>query len=352
MQVAESLGYIADMRKGRSRLEYRHPDGDTVIINNPQEPARQMYFNRDGSIDRGSVIDFVASRLGRFSESYQSEAEGVNKVLSRFASEPQTYKPSFTPPEPKTFVAARYEQLPVSVGGLHYLIKERGIDRETVERFLPFIQMVKDTGRAPAKSYANIAFPLTRPGSEAVVGYDLRNYGFKSVASGSDRQHGMWIADFVKKPVCTRNVFFGENPIDIMSFYQLKRKQLDLESAAFVSFGGGISRNQVRLALEHWPQAAKHTLFDNDYQGRVYDIVLASAISGKETAFRKEADGLIFTANDKKFEIPVSKLSLRAFEHASGIKSGLHAHKAKGVKDFNDIIHPDNAPKKSQAVKI
>lgn len=352
MQVAESLGYAVNPRKGRSRLEYKHPDGDTVIINNPNEPARQLYFNRDGSTDRGSVVDFVANRLGRFGESYHSETEGVNKVLSRLASEPQTFKPAFTPPAPKPFDAARYEQLPVSAGRLHYLIKERGLDRETVEKFLPFIQLVKDTARDPEKAYANIAFPLTKPGSDAIVGYDLRNYGFKSVAAGSDRKSGMWVADFAREPARTQNVFFGENPIDIMSFYQLRRREIDMGTAAFVSFGGGISRNQISLALGHWPQAGKNTLFDNDYQGRVYDIVLATAISGKEIAFRKEPDSLHFTSNDRKFEIPVSKLSLNAFQQASGIRSGLHAHKARGHKDFNDIIHPSNAPSKSLTVKM
>lgn len=352
MQAAEALGYVVDLRKGRSRLEYRHPDGDTVIINNPQEPARQMYFNRDGSVDRGSVIDFVANRLGRFNESYQSETEGVNKVLSRLVSEPQAFKPHLTPPEPKPFVAARYEQLPVSVSRLQYLTRGRGLDRGTVEKFLPYIRLVKDTSKAPEKAYANIAFPLTKLGSQAIVGYDLRNYGFKSVVAGSDRKSGMWIADFARDPARTRNVFFGENPIDIMSFYQLNRMNIDMGTAAFISFGGGISRNQVRLALEHWPRSEKNTLFDNDYQGRVYDIVLAAAIAGKDVSFRKESDSLQFMANGRKFEIPVPKLKLSSFERESGIRSGLHVHKARGMKDFNDILRSSNAPSKSLAVKI
>ncbi|WP_162056008.1 DUF3991 domain-containing protein [Pontibacter pamirensis] len=352
IQAAESLGYVADLTKGRRSLEYRHPDGDTVIINNPRDPGRQLYFNRDGSTDRGSVIDFVASRLHRFNESYSSPAEGVNQVLSRLFSEPQAFRPAFAPPPPKAFDAGRYAPQPLSVGKLHYLIKERGLERETIEKFLPFIRLVKDTAKDPGKVYANIGFPLTRPGSNAVIGYDLRNYGFKSVAAGSNRQSGMWIADFAGSQARTRNVFFAENPIDAMSFYQLRRKEMDMQSAVFVSFGGGISKNQVRLALEHWPQAAKRTLFDNDYQGRVYDIVLATAIAGKESSFRKESDSLHFTVNEKKFEIPVSTLSLRTFERESGIRSGLHVHKASGAKDFNDLIHPSAAQKKSVAMKM
>ncbi|WP_276499849.1 DUF3991 domain-containing protein [Pontibacter litorisediminis] len=341
IQVAESLGYKVDLRKGKRRLEYKHPDGDTVIISNPNNSARQLYFNRDGSIDRGSVIDFVANRLTRFNEHYQSVTEGVNKVLSRFANEPQTFKPSFPTPKPKAFSQSRYESLPLTVGKLHYLTKARGLYRETVKLFMPYIRLVKDSQKEPAKAYANIAFPLTKPGSTAIVGYDLRNYGFKSVAAGSDRQQGSWIADFAGDPARTRNVFFGENPIDVMSFYQLHKHRIDINSSVFIAFGGGIAKAQLQLALRHWPQAAKHSLFDNDYQGKVYDILLATAMSGKEYSFKKGNDSLLFKVNGKSFELATDRLSLSAFERQAGVRSGLHVHKAKGVKDFNDLLTPE-----------
>lgn len=351
IQVAEALGYVVNLKKGRRRLEYKHPDGDTVIINNPNDSAKQLYFNRNGSVDRGSVVDFVANRLYRFNESYQSDTEGINKVLARFAGEPYTFKPVFMPAPAKPFVEGRYEVMPLSVAKLHYLTKERGLSWETVEKFLPFIRLVKDTHKEPSQQFPNIAFPLTRPGASDIVGYDLRNYGFKRVAPGSDRQSGMWIADFAGDPARTRNVYFGENPIDMMSFYQLKRKELDIGSSAFVSFGGGISRNQIRLALEHWPQAAKNTLFDNDYQGKVYDITLAAAISGKESSFRKEGDDLLFKANGRNFTIHATKLNLSVFERESGIRSGLHVHKSRGVKDFNEIIRSPAHEKQSLQLK-
>lgn len=346
-QVAESLGYQVNLKKGRKRLEYKHPDGDTVIISNPNNSARQLYFNRDGSIDRGSVIDFVANRLTRFNEHYQSVAEGINKVLSRLASEPQVFKPSFPVLKPKPFSESRYESLPVTVGKLHYLTRARGLDRETVKLFMPYVRLVKDLQKEPAKAFVNIAFPLTRPGAADIVGYDLRNYGFKSVAAGSDRQQGLWIADFAGDPAHTRYVFFGENPIDAMSFYQLHRHRIDIHSAVFIAFGGGIAKAQLQLALQRWPHAAKHSLFDNDYQGRVYDIVLASAMSGKEASFKKENDSLQFTVNGKRFELATHRLSLSVFERHAGFRSGLHVHKARGAKDFNDLLTP---AEKSRAV--
>ena len=85
IQVAESLGYVFDPLKGRKSPEFKHPDGDRIIINNPGDSSRQMYFNRDGSNDKGSVIDFVANRLHRFQGSFRNEIDGMNRVLSRFA---------------------------------------------------------------------------------------------------------------------------------------------------------------------------------------------------------------------------------------------------------------------------
>ncbi|WP_181308799.1 DUF3991 domain-containing protein [Rufibacter sp. XAAS-G3-1] len=353
-QVAESLGYEVDLKKGRKTLEYNHKDGDTVLI----DPVKQLYYNRDGTTDRGDVIEFVKNRLERFNVSYQHTIQGVNNVLKMFANEPQNISThSSAPAAAKEFNSGRYQAQEPSIFKLHYLIKGRGLDVETVQDFKPFIKLIKDTEKE--KAYDNIGFPLTRPGNDAVVGWDIRNYGFKGVAAGSDRQNGMWIADFAGNPERTSKVFFGENPIDLMSFYQLNKHKIDFENAALVSFGGGIAKSQLQSALKYWEKSEKHTVFDNDYQGKMYDIAVAARLTTKQVDRpEKKSDSLLFTVDDKKFEIPASKLSLSAFEVASGVRSNIKVHKATGeangipFKDFNDIIHPKNEVVKSYKVKI
>ena len=353
--VAESIGYKVDLQKGRAVLEFKHPDGDTVLI----DPAKKLYFNRNGTNDRGDLIEFVKHRLNRFNVSYQNDINGINKVLQLYANEPQRFKLDYIPPQPKAFDSSRYQVASPSVFKLHYLIQERGLDPEIIKRFLPFINLVTDTEKIKGRPYENIGFPLTRPGNNEVVGWDLRNYGFKGVAPGSDRRNGMWIADFVGTPVRTRNVFFGENPIDLMSFYQLNKHRLDVDNAAFVSFGGGIAKSQLQGALQHWAGVKIHTAFDNDYQGKMYDIAMAVQASGKAiTLPQKKDDSLLFQVDGNSFELPVAKISLAAFEKASGIRSGVTVHKAlgenKGIsfKDFNDIIHPKNSPQVSKIAAI
>lgn len=345
--VAESLGYQVNLKKGRVTLEFKHPDGDTVLI----DPTKKLYYNRNGTKDRGDIIEFVKNRLDKFNVSYEHPINGVNKVLQAYANEPQRISVKFVGPVPVEFDASRYEAPKASVFKLHYLIQERGLDMDTVKLFSPYIHLVKDTKASTGRPYENIGFPLTKPGSEIIVGWDLRNYGFKGVAAGSNRQGGMWIADFVGKPERTRNVIFGENPIDLMSFYQLNKHKLDLDNAAFVSFGGGISKSQMQGALKYWAEVKKHTAFDNDYQGKMYDIAMAIHVTDKNVPLpQKLADSLLFKVDEKSFEIPMDKVSLASFEKASGIRSGITVHKAIGesngraFKDFNDIIHPKNAP--------
>ncbi|PRY08343.1 Toprim domain-containing protein [Pontibacter ummariensis] len=350
IQVAESLGYVFDPLKGRKSPEFKHPDGDRIIINNPGDSSRQMYFNRDGSNDKGSVIDFVANRLHRFQGSFRNEIDGINRVLSRYAYASQPKAPIYNVTEAKPFDKRKFVESETSVFKLHYLIKERGLSSETVQLFLPYIRLVRDAEKDNA--YTNIAFPLQKPTSSETIGYDLRNYGFKGVAAGSDRKHGVWVADFAQNPVLTRHVYFAENPIDAMSFYQLEKDKRDFSNSVFVSFGGGMSRMQVELSLQAWPNAQKHTIFDNDYQGKIYDIYLATAIAGKPYAFTKNADSITFSLDEKKFDIPVDKLSLFAFEKNSGIRSGLQVHKPLGHKDYNDIIHPKNDQENRIPMKV
>ncbi len=190
--VAESLGYKVDLKKGRKLLEFKHPDGDTVLI----DPVKQLYFNRNGTSDRGDLIEFVKNRLDRFNITYQHEINGINKVLQTYANGQQRTSIDYNTPAAKEFEPTRYEASQASVFKLHYLIQERGLDIDTVKRFSPFIYLVKDSHKTTGRPYENIGFPLTRPGSEAIVGWDFRNYGFKGVAAGSDRQNGMWIAYF------------------------------------------------------------------------------------------------------------------------------------------------------------
>ena len=85
IQVAEKLGYAYNKAKGQNKPQFEHPNGDKIIISFPNDSSQQVYFNRNGSDDKGSVIDFIKNRLSQFSGlSYQKDMDGVNQVLKQF----------------------------------------------------------------------------------------------------------------------------------------------------------------------------------------------------------------------------------------------------------------------------
>ena len=101
VQIAEYLGYIHNTSKGKIRLQYEHPNGDKVIISNPDDNNRQVYFNPDGSNDKGSVFDFIKNRLSDFKNiSYRKDMDGVIQVLEQFINEPIYTLPPILQREP------------------------------------------------------------------------------------------------------------------------------------------------------------------------------------------------------------------------------------------------------------
>src|SRR5690606_8347972 len=92
---------------------------------------------------------------------------------------------------------------------------------------------------------------------------------------------------------------------------------------------------QVKNVLGHYPHAKPQTIFDNDITGKLYDIRIAAIQMKKELSISKQPDDVVFTLQGKDpFSLPSSKVSLRAFCEASGLRPDVRAHKSEG-KDFN-----------------
>ena len=96
-------------------------------------------------------------------------------------------------------------------------------------------------------------------------------------------------------------------------------------------------KNQVMNVLKAYLRAKLHTIFDNDFSGRMYDIYLASLKVNKEISIRKNKDSVQFELTNGTFSIPIDQISLARFERITGIRSGIRSHKSKG-KDFNEML--------------
>jgi len=222
---------------------------------------------------------------------------------------------------------------------LSFLQHDRKLSKDTLKTFLPYIHTV----RRKDQHFSNIGFPYQIPGSEnqkmspEFVGFEMVNYGFKGHARGSHRRQAVWMANLAPAPQLTRDVYIAESAIDAMSFYQLHRHEFDFDHAVFISTGGNLLKHQAKNLLEAFPKAKIHTLFDNDFSGKMYDIYLAGIKSKRDVVIQKKQNSVLFKTAKGIFELPNDQISLSRFERETGIRSGILTHKAKG-NDFNEML--------------
>lgn len=353
-QVVEAAGFKWDKKSGRTQPEFKRgedPNNQERIIIKNIGKENEHYWSRSGNLGGGDVINFIKNDINTFanipgvdlSRDDKNAFLNINAVLSHFANIPfeaslNTYNPTQQAEKPK-FDPERYVPMKTEVTDLGYLTASRHISPETVEKFLPFITLIRD--KQVASNYLNVGFPYHEPGKQEVTGYDIRNNGFKGMAAGTDKENSAWIATTASNPAEVKRLFFFESPIDAMSFYEIKGKNL-LHDSAFISIGGQMHKNQIQNILKEYPQARINTAYDNDVAGRVYDVRTYMAAQGKDLTvlLRKESPDIEFQYDNKSIKIPKDELTLDRFKEESGIrkKFGTVYKSQEGTKDWNDQL--------------
>ncbi len=345
IQVAEYLGYKLNKSKGLKTPTYQLFDKnekklDEIVINNPNNNSNQYYFDRNRN--GGDVVSFIKNHLDDFpSFQHQNNFVRINMILGHFSNTP--YEPAQAiknVTENKPFDVKRYEINPSSIKSLKYLSEERKISKETLEEFAPFIVMVSD--KESKYNYTNVGFPYTVPGKEnEITNLELRNYNFKGMGVNGDKRNSVWIATRASNPNNVKNVYFGESAIDVISYYQLNKSKISLENSALVSVGGYVSKNQIKNSLNHFNRANIHTLFDNDKNGNLYDV-MTFLIANKqeyELKINKDNKDYHFKVGEKKhFSIPENRISLTNIKYFLNLEKDVTTHKPKFANDWNDLI--------------
>ena len=161
VQLVEALGYSFNKKKGKEPKQYEHPNGDKVIISQKLNPNMEVYFTRNNYDDNGTVVDFVKNRLSMFNVYYDSEWEGVIKVLPEFAGKPfePVKKEAVNNGNIDKFNKEEFEIRSAKMEDLTYLQYDRKLRPETIKAFISNIRMVRQNG----KPFNNIGFPYTIP---------------------------------------------------------------------------------------------------------------------------------------------------------------------------------------------
>lgn len=164
----------------------------------------------------------------------------------------------------------------------YFYFKARGIDLYTQYAFRNHFCLATKH-REDGLKFANLAFPLTKPGESKIVGLEERgrprldgSSAYKGKAEGSNGSEGLWIANLKNEPLETvGGVAWFESGYDAMAFYQLHRKAIrqhpDLDrKGIYVSTGGSPTVGQIKGMLRATPQAHHFLCFDNDKAGREF----------------------------------------------------------------------------------
>ena len=350
--VAYSLGYRINRKAGVGKyVEMALYDSrghiDSIVIRNPKDKASQSYFRHNGR-GGGDAIAFIVENINSFNDGGLNQWDKVGHTLNRLADNPDPdladgkylekmgYKQ-----EP--FDPSRYEVQPITEhlkNGMNYMLP-RGFSEETVKTFAPYIVRLMDKQSENFKDF-NLGFPYRVPGSDEVVGYEIRGYNkFKSKATGSNSTTAAWIVDMasVENPMAVRNVYFGESAYDIMAFWQANRLKLDKESSVFVSIGGTFSDLQVSTIMKHYERACAVDCFDNDLAGRVYSLRMASVLGDRHLNIVKTDDFVMVNAGGKEIRLSHDEASLSELSKHFRIPKRLSLWKPpKTFKDWNDVI--------------
>lgn len=359
--IAYVLGYRLDRKAGVGKyielvLGQGRDRRDTLIVSNPRDKTNQTWFRRDGS--KGDVVTLIRENLNSFNVSGKDDWQKVAKVLARYANMPEPEYSSDreyvrSASTSSVFDPSRYETKDIQPGANRdkSLFHQRGLYNDTVDDFLPYISLIRDTRNDKFEGY-NVGFPYRTGDSDEVVGYEIRGFGgYKSKAAGTNSNSACWMAAFQKTgrdkvmPVKSseesdvKSVFFFESAFDAMAFYQLNRLRMG-ERFAVVSLGGTFSDGQIESVRTRFPQARPFECFDNDIAGRTYALRLVSIYSGVPIKITKTEEGLTAESNGKSMEINLSRIPFAAqvdkpfgIPHIVGSWTPYHVY-----KDWNDCL--------------
>lgn len=356
IQVAVMLGYKLDRAKGLNQPSFVLTDStnnvtDRIYIKNPNDSSIQGFWRRnlldDNSSTTGDLIHFVREHLSSFpvASSARNEVDAINRVLQHIVKSEEKFDVEeyikSVDNSGKEFSLDDYEREFDNISLVNNILEKRGISPEVVELFMPFVEILRY--KNSQYNFKNIGFPYRIAGEETIRGYEIRGIsGFKGAAVGTDKNAG-WIADFCKDVTLPKFIIFAESAYDLMSFYQLNRHKIKLEELVFFSTGGAFSNDQVRKALECYWSAAPIFCFDNDPNGRMFDVRAISLIYGKELKASICSEGFKFSLDGNTFTLR-ENFSTSEFVKSAKIKrtkGDFYIMKAPdGLKDWNEVLRP------------
>ena len=350
----ESTGYVLDRARNTRRYQayFNEERGDKVYVPaDTRYPVPSYYVNQFDRKDKGTLVDFIMSRE-------KKDLEGARLVLKAFSST-RPYPENPVPMVEKGKDEAA-EQLRKHQMVIEKIMREKSLKEDSYlrSRFLE-----EDTIRAKAfkgKVLLNQApdgtywaFPMQEVEGGKVVGMSLKNAEGERMLG---RRTGLWISHPTRNsraPV--EQAVLTEHPIDAMSYYQLRKKEMQDINCVFLSTAGNPSQDQLKAVKEFVDlhKVPKVVLaHDNDPAGAAYTKEYQQSIKEwnkerKQTSV--ELRVVLPTFKDFNADIKARKLlELRQLEQQDIAQPQHLAHLHPLEEELVKLLHEKNYSKLSK----
>lgn len=224
---------------------------------------------------------------------------------------------------------------PCTLAELRCLTDDWCISPATLKLFLDDIYIVtKESGQNESR---NIGFPLRHPGREKVLGYELVNFGYWDRLLNTATENGYWIVQPDLPPACIERLMFFQDAIDMMSFCQMKKT--NLETTALVSVGKELTTHDLEQLIAHFPLAKFVSCFENSVKGNIWDVTLALAVAGKTGHFSIIDNTVEAEVSGDTHHIPITSFRLAEVRKLFSLKyTPVVANKPKDTLNFSEQL--------------
>jgi hypothetical protein len=342
VEIAQYFGYKLNLSKGKKALEMKSNEGDTIIIFNPLDTSKQAYFNRHNSEDKGDLISFLKNRIRHISSA--GEIKNDFLIIDDFLKK---YHGLDTKPvmdvriqKVDTFDISKYVIIEADINTLTYLTDQRKLTKAILKNFIDRIFSIKDT--QSKYDFTNIGFPLYDLNEGKIKGFDVRNYNYKSITAGTAKGENFWFKNFAADNSHVIHLYIGESPIDLISFFQLNVRKIDMDKSCFISTSGAFGASTISKITETFPNAIFHCIYDNDFAGNLFDVITESAINNQILTYQKNGDSIILHKGEKSQSFLCSEFCVTKARAFYKPKKRIFSHKPKCYVDWNDAVRKVN----------
>ncbi|KAB7725852.1 hypothetical protein F5984_25530 [Rudanella paleaurantiibacter] len=313
VEYAMDQGYIKDrQRSGGNSVTLYKDDArgrDKIVVYPNQRSGIDIYFNPNDGADKGTVVQFQHRRgTGEWKDTIETLQRYIGQV-------PEQQRPARPAPPPDNQPIPTREQAVVRSFDLKPLtddtyLRGRGLSPATVNapEFENTVFNRSYFDRSRGKQYTNTVFPIkNEQGTVAII---VRNDGLKMVEG--PRGDGVWISNpkVIGPDGRADRLVVAENPIDAMSFHQLK-PPVEGEKRLYIGTAGNLSSgapDTVQKLIDRYQPKQIVMANDNDNGGFRTNINLVGRLRypGIEESNNIQAQLAVPTPSQLRLTVSVS----------------------------------------------